>query len=44
MLTQAVKDSRFMHHIPPEFISVRAAMTVFPGEIYHVPRSWAERK
>ena len=25
-------------------ISVRAAMTVFPGEIYHVPRSWAERR
>jgi indoleacetamide hydrolase len=26
------------------FITVRAAITVFPGEIYHVPRSWAERK
>jgi pimeloyl-ACP methyl ester carboxylesterase len=24
-------------------ISIPAAMTVFPGEIYRVPRSWAER-
>jgi pimeloyl-ACP methyl ester carboxylesterase len=24
-------------------VSIPAAVTVFPGEIYQVPRSWAER-
>lgn len=24
-------------------VSIPAAITVFPGEIYHAPRSWAER-
>jgi pimeloyl-ACP methyl ester carboxylesterase len=29
-------------HTPPE-VSLPAAFTVFPGEIFHAPRSWAEK-
>jgi len=29
--------------LPPQNVSIPAAVSVFPDEIYAAPRSWAER-